>query len=119
MAVMPHRVAVVWFGSMLAVIAGCTMVDRFHDPYVINRAGVDVTLWYLHNGQLVPLGVTAVDEAATPLSLFRDGCSDGTLYALDPSGHEVGRRATPLCAGDRWTIGTPVGTGPPSPILAP
>ncbi|HEY4189570.1 MAG TPA: hypothetical protein VGM28_04040 [Candidatus Limnocylindrales bacterium] len=83
----------------------CQQVDRFNDPYLSNRSGVPLDILYVHNGQTTPLHLTAPVDMVSPLSAFRDGCSDGTLLAIGPSGQEVARREAPICAGDTWTIG--------------
>ena len=88
------------------VAAGCGQVDRFNDPYLSNKSGVALSISYLHNGKTTPMDITAQDGETVPLSDFREGCSDGTLFALDPAGKEIARLETPLCAGDIWTVGT-------------
>ena len=97
---------------LIPLPAGCEQVDRFNDPYVLNYTYVRVTLFYVHNGQTTPLHVTTGNDGRVPLSNFRDGCSDGTLLALDPSGRVVAQRDTPLCAGETWVIGTPPSASP-------
>jgi len=97
---------------LIPLPVACQQVDRFNDPYVINYTDVRVALFYVHNGQTTSLHVTTGNDGSVPLALFRDGCSDGTLLALDPSGRVVAQRDTPLCAGDYWVIGTPPSASP-------
>ena len=78
------RAGVLAFSMVLLGIlaSGCQLVDRFNDPYVSNNTGAPLAISYIHNGQTIPLGVTANVGVLAPLSLFRDECTDGTLLAI-------------------------------------
>jgi hypothetical protein len=103
-----HGLAVIrsiLFVVMFTCIAvSCRQVDRFNDPYVSNRTGAPLTISFVHGDSTVPLGITVQSGVLAPLSMFRDGCADGLLIALDEAGHEVARYSRPLCAGETWTI---------------
>jgi hypothetical protein len=86
--------------------AGCGQVDRMTGEYVYNYTGTPVTISYVDRGQTRQMSVPIAAGAVATLGSFDGGCSDGLLLAADPSGREVARLDTPLCAGDSWEIGT-------------
>ena len=100
-----------WLSLVVALLAvslvgGCGRKEDANGPYVINYTDAPLYISYVHNGQTTPLSVTAIPQSATDLGTFRDRCSHVALLALDASGNVVARHDAPLCAGDRWVIGT-------------
>jgi hypothetical protein len=98
--------------TLFLLPAGCQQVDRFTGEYVYNYTSTPVSIFYVHNGETLPMSEPIPVGGSATLNGFSGGCSDGTLLARDASGSVVAKRDAPLCTGDTWNVGTPPSHSP-------